>query len=427
MVFDMGSRELEGAQVFDALGHPTRLRILRLLSDGPLSFAELKKKTNIDSSGHLQHHLTKLNGLIKTDQYGSYGLSDAGNDALFTIQTVENASKRRNRRFASHDGKSRTLLTIAIAALALCLIVSVLYLSNASFTLTQYATQTQTNTNQYVNMTNQYVNETLLAEKNRYLMDIMIGSLNDEGHESTSVSEPIEIAPGQKFNYTLMVFSSSNPPAQVYVLHDSLTIRDMPPFQSNDTYYQQGFVKFDMSVWGINSSELAGFHLYPIAGPPGWNGQLAIHSSSEAPPYPTVSTTDEYSPDVWSGNIPMSQEFIIPIEVLGNYTFCLANTGNSTVEMKYTIGTPVITLKTEPLQGFTAPNSWPSYTGERIVRIREEPSSQAPSQQPPQVPQDLSTSIHDVALTASNLTALMAFSAVTLVVCAAFTLNRRRI
>jgi DNA-binding HxlR family transcriptional regulator len=88
------------AEVFDALGHPTRILILKALSEGTLGFAELKKKTGIESSGHLQHHLNKLEGLIKNDDYGRYCLSDHGRDALLTVQTVEqnkgnNGSKRR--------------------------------------------------------------------------------------------------------------------------------------------------------------------------------------------------------------------------------------------------------------------------------------------------------------------------------------------
>jgi DNA-binding HxlR family transcriptional regulator len=84
------------AEVFDALGHPTRIVILKALSEGPLGFADLKKKTAIESSGHLQHHLTKLNGLIKTDDYGKYCLSDQGKDALLTVQTVENTTPKSN-------------------------------------------------------------------------------------------------------------------------------------------------------------------------------------------------------------------------------------------------------------------------------------------------------------------------------------------
>ena len=87
-------QDKQRAEVFDALGHPTRILILKVLSEGSLGFAELKKKTAIESSGHLQHHLTKLNGLIKTDEYGKYCLSDEGKDALLTVQTVENSSPR---------------------------------------------------------------------------------------------------------------------------------------------------------------------------------------------------------------------------------------------------------------------------------------------------------------------------------------------
>jgi DNA-binding transcriptional ArsR family regulator len=88
-------QDKQRAEVFDALGHPTRILILKVLSEGSLGFADLKKKTGIESSGHLQHHLTKLNGLIGTDEYGKYCLSEQGNDALLTVQTVENASPKK--------------------------------------------------------------------------------------------------------------------------------------------------------------------------------------------------------------------------------------------------------------------------------------------------------------------------------------------
>ena len=95
-------KDRQRAEVFDALGHPTRIAILKALSEGALGFADLKKKTAIDSSGHLQHHLTKLNGLIKTDEYGKYCLSDQGKDALLTVQTVENATAKSNGKEKTH-------------------------------------------------------------------------------------------------------------------------------------------------------------------------------------------------------------------------------------------------------------------------------------------------------------------------------------
>jgi outer membrane protein assembly factor BamB/DNA-binding transcriptional ArsR family regulator len=111
------------AEIFDALGHPTRIAILKALSDGAMGFADLKKAVGIDSSGHLQHHLNKLGGLIKTDDYGKYCLSDQGKEALLTVQTVEKAarsgSNETERRhtsgaFSKNVVKSVTLLLVIL-------------------------------------------------------------------------------------------------------------------------------------------------------------------------------------------------------------------------------------------------------------------------------------------------------------------------
>ena len=109
------------AEVFDALGHPTRILILKFLSEGSLGFAELKKGTGIESSGHLQHHLTKLNGLIKTDEYGKYCLSDEGKDALLTVQTVENSSSKQGsiKERAQTGHKKVGLKTVAFLLMTL--------------------------------------------------------------------------------------------------------------------------------------------------------------------------------------------------------------------------------------------------------------------------------------------------------------------
>ncbi len=112
-------QDKQRAEVFDALGHPTRILILKVLSDGPLGFAELKKKTAIESSGHLQHHLTKLNGLIKTDEYGKYCLSDEGKDALLTVQTVENASPKKEAKGKEHRHLKIGLKPVAFLLMAL--------------------------------------------------------------------------------------------------------------------------------------------------------------------------------------------------------------------------------------------------------------------------------------------------------------------
>ena len=48
------------AELFEALGHPSRVKILKVLERNQLGFADLKREVGIGSSGHLQFHLNKL-------------------------------------------------------------------------------------------------------------------------------------------------------------------------------------------------------------------------------------------------------------------------------------------------------------------------------------------------------------------------------
>jgi DNA-binding HxlR family transcriptional regulator len=114
------------AEVFDSLSHPTRILILKALNEGPLGFADLKKKLGIESSGHLQHHLSKLGILVKTDEYGKYALSDQGKDALLSVETVEKVaeSRTKEKKKAFGNGKRKLVWRIPVIALALLLVAS---------------------------------------------------------------------------------------------------------------------------------------------------------------------------------------------------------------------------------------------------------------------------------------------------------------
>ena len=119
-------QDKQRAEVFDALGHPTRILILKVLSEGSLGFADLKKKTSIESSGHLQHHLGKLNGLIKTDEYGKYCLSDEGKDALLTVQTVESTLSKKEVKRKGHKHFRLTLKPVAFLLVTLLIVSSLI-------------------------------------------------------------------------------------------------------------------------------------------------------------------------------------------------------------------------------------------------------------------------------------------------------------
>ncbi len=68
--------------IFQALSHPTRVKILALLQGNDLTFSSLKHELGMESSGQLQHHLQKLSGLITDEVNGSYSLTSSGRRAL---------------------------------------------------------------------------------------------------------------------------------------------------------------------------------------------------------------------------------------------------------------------------------------------------------------------------------------------------------
>jgi len=69
-------------KLFETLGHTIRMRILQCLGEDQLYFSELKRRVGIESSGHIQFHLEKLDGLIKVTPEGKYALTDEGKEAL---------------------------------------------------------------------------------------------------------------------------------------------------------------------------------------------------------------------------------------------------------------------------------------------------------------------------------------------------------
>jgi DNA-binding transcriptional ArsR family regulator len=76
------------ADLFEAIGHPIRIKILEAIAAEPLTFSGLKKRVGIESSGHMTFHLEKLTQLIRTAPDGTYALTDDGREALRLIQTV---------------------------------------------------------------------------------------------------------------------------------------------------------------------------------------------------------------------------------------------------------------------------------------------------------------------------------------------------
>ncbi len=157
MVADDIDQDRQRAEVFDALSHPTRIMILKALSDEAVGFADLKKKLGIESSGHLQHHLNKLNYLVKTDEYGKYTLSDQGKDALLSVQAIERTTKLEKKQNGKvHRPKKNNILLTTVIALAFLLAVS------STLAVFEYAT--------LGNQTSSYQNE--LSKRNKAITQL---------------------------------------------------------------------------------------------------------------------------------------------------------------------------------------------------------------------------------------------------------------
>jgi len=108
------------AELFEALGHPLRISILESLESRPLGFAEIKRSVGVESSGHLQFHLRKLDGLIEDAPNGAYELTNDGRDALRVFRTT--AVKSSVQAFHRlHIPTKYLTIIIALGVLALLL------------------------------------------------------------------------------------------------------------------------------------------------------------------------------------------------------------------------------------------------------------------------------------------------------------------
>lgn len=83
-----GEPEMGSSEMFEAISHPIRIKVLKLLAKRPMSFSELKRELGIKSSGKLDFHLKKLGNLVTLNSEDKYALTKEGYAALQTITTV---------------------------------------------------------------------------------------------------------------------------------------------------------------------------------------------------------------------------------------------------------------------------------------------------------------------------------------------------
>ena len=114
--------------MFTSLRHPVRRKILRMLSEKPMTFSKMLEDLGVSSS-HLTYHLESLGELLSRNENGSYRLSTFGEASANTMRSVEETPAIQSKYRFSLPLKWRA----AIAMLVIGVIVI------ASFSYIQYA------------------------------------------------------------------------------------------------------------------------------------------------------------------------------------------------------------------------------------------------------------------------------------------------
>lgn len=104
--------------ILSALKHPLRRKILRILSDKPLSFSEILESVSIDS-GHLNYHIKNMGDIVTRTDDGKYALSSVGWAAIELVGKVEEQDKSHRTNKRAKRISKLALVFSAIFAIAL--------------------------------------------------------------------------------------------------------------------------------------------------------------------------------------------------------------------------------------------------------------------------------------------------------------------
>ncbi len=82
------------SSIFNALKHPIRRRILRIIENKPTTYTEIQNQLNIDN-GLLNYHLENMRSLLTKTENGKYTLSEFGGGATRLLKKVEQPSSNQ--------------------------------------------------------------------------------------------------------------------------------------------------------------------------------------------------------------------------------------------------------------------------------------------------------------------------------------------
>jgi DNA-binding transcriptional ArsR family regulator len=116
----MGFEDDTYSSIFNALKHPIRRKILRILKEKPATYTEILNQLNIDN-GLLNYHLDNMKDLLTKNEDEKYTLSEFGKATVSLVRGVEEPAREARSRL-SLLGRSISwskLLTVFIGVLVL--------------------------------------------------------------------------------------------------------------------------------------------------------------------------------------------------------------------------------------------------------------------------------------------------------------------
>jgi sugar lactone lactonase YvrE len=122
---DKGSPDFDAtkAELFEAISHPARIKILQTLSEKPMGFAQLGRAVGIESGGHLSFHLNKLRHLVQVGPDGNYALTADGKEALWSVNALRKATGAVPAKGGESTLRHRSFLKPTLAIIVVAIVV----------------------------------------------------------------------------------------------------------------------------------------------------------------------------------------------------------------------------------------------------------------------------------------------------------------
>jgi len=120
-----GSTEDTYSAMFSSLRHPARRKILKMLSEGSMTFSQMLDELQIPGS-HLTYHLETLGELLLKMGDGKYKLSTIGEAACCVMKGAEETPNTPTKKFSFLPLRWKTLL--AVFTIGMFLMASIAYI-----------------------------------------------------------------------------------------------------------------------------------------------------------------------------------------------------------------------------------------------------------------------------------------------------------